>query len=112
MRAGVARSPATTSARSVPPAIDERSTMRYCTVLESGMRAFGHQALDQAAHARVAPIAPAEDRIAHAPLRVDDERHRQAADVPAARDLLLRVEHHRQRHHLALEELRHFFARF
>src|SRR4051812_13754023 len=96
MRAGSARRPAITSARSAPSAGRERSTTRYCIGFESGTGGLGHEPLDEALHPGVAPVAHAEDRIADAAARVDDEGHRQPPHVPAARGVLLRVEHDRQ----------------
>src|SRR3954465_3490209 len=104
MRAGVARSAAITSERSSIGARLERSTMRYWTVLLSGTAGLGKQGLDRAERVPRAPVALAEGGVAHAPLGVDEEGHRQPARVPGRRGLLVRVQQHRQRDAITLQE--------
>src|SRR6476659_6164981 len=90
------RSPAESSAR--------RSTSRYCSDLASGTGLLREELVDRREGLRVVPLALAEHLVAHAPARIDDEGHRQPADLPAPRGLLVAVHHHRQLHELALEE--------
>src|SRR6266850_4888443 len=96
MRAGLASNPAITAWYSPASSPDERSTIRYWTVLVSGTRSLGEELLDRLHGVRPAPVALAEHPMAHAPFRIHDERHRQASDFPIPRRILLRIEQHRQ----------------
>src|SRR2546421_9935381 len=108
MRAGFSSRPAITSERSAASATGMRSMMRYCIGFESGTGGLGDEPLHQALRCGVAPVTHAEHGIADVSLGVDHERHGKPAHLPCTRDVLLRVEDHWQRNHLALEELRHF----
>src|SRR5215475_4584090 len=83
MRAGLPVSPAITRPSSSPPSRSRRSTMRYCTGFASGMRRLGQQLLDQLERLALGPVALAVHPIAHLPLRIDEEGHRQSLHVPA-----------------------------
>src|SRR6185503_6669016 len=105
MVAGVAMSAATTRSRSSPRSGAVRSTMRYCTGLESGMGRLGEELLHQPARLALVPGTLAEHVVAHAPVGIDEEGHRQAAHLPLLRHFILRVEEHRQLDARAREEL-------
>src|SRR5258708_12484172 len=80
--------------------------MRYCMGLVSGMRILSEQPLDKRQRLALVPGALAEHPVAHTPLRIDHERHRQASDLPVLRDFHVPVEQHRRPELLALQALR------
>src|ERR1700755_436611 len=104
MLAGDAISAATTLPPSPSRSGAKRSTMRYWTWLASGTRRLGHQLVDHGERRRVVPLALAVPLVAHAPARIHDESHRQAADLPAARRLLVAIEDDRQLDELPFQE--------
>src|SRR5436190_14048940 len=112
MRAGEAKRSSITRSRSPAPSPDERSTMRYCMGFVSGTRRLSEKLLHQLQRFTLAPVALAEDPVAHAALGIHHERHRQPSDFPALRGFLLRIEQHRQRHLFALEVFRDLLRKF
>src|SRR4051812_43481185 len=79
--------------------------MRYWTVLSSGTRRLRDQLVDHPESGRIVPLALAIRLVSDAPSGIDDEGHRQAADLPPARGLLVAIEYHGKLDELALEEL-------
>src|SRR5271154_3737662 len=95
MCAGVASSPSITRSRSSPSSGGERSTIRYWIGFVSGTPRLRHERLDHLERLAIPPIAFADDRVAHAPPRIDHEGHRKAIHTPRARrDRVLGVEPH------------------
>src|SRR5579862_843288 len=92
MRAGFATRPAITRPSSSPESRSRRSTMRYCTGFESGMRSLRKQRFDQLVRLPLGPVALPVDPVAHLPLRVHEEGHRQALHVPARRGAVGRTD--------------------
>src|SRR5215471_405035 len=84
--------PATTRSRSPPRSGVARSITRYCIGFVSGTRHLREKLLYQRARLALVPGALAEHVVAHAPARIDEERHGEPAHFPVLRDLVLRVE--------------------
>src|SRR5205085_11786993 len=104
MVAGEDSRPAITRRSSPSWSPEKRSTMRYCMGLASGTWSLGEQLVHDRHGFRRVPLALAEGLVSHAPLRVDDERHRQAAHLPAPGRILVAIEDHRKLDELAIEE--------
>src|SRR4051812_16130255 len=93
-----------TSARSSRDSLPRRSKMRKGACLSSGIAALGHEGFDEPERLAFAPVALAEHPVAHLAAAIDDERDGQAARMPCARRVLLRIEQHGQLDVLALHE--------